>query len=82
MFNVWQGAFPSKNTLGDGYLGTAPVAAFRATGLRLHHRSADAPPRHADEARLGQFGLPVPALDYSVVKEDGKLCAYAQRFSS
>ena len=26
--NIWQGAFPRRNTLGDGYLGTAPVDAF------------------------------------------------------
>ncbi|MDE2992019.1 MAG: formylglycine-generating enzyme family protein [Chloroflexota bacterium] len=26
--NIWQGEFPRRNTLGDGYLGTAPVDAY------------------------------------------------------
>jgi len=34
--NVWQGRFPTQNTLADGYLGTAPVGAFppNAFGMR------------------------------------------------
>ena len=27
--NVWQGTFPSDNTLADGYLGTAPGRCLR-----------------------------------------------------
>ena len=27
--NVWQGSFPRRNTLGDGYLGTCPVTHSR-----------------------------------------------------
>jgi len=34
--NTWQGEFPHKNTLEDGYLGTAPVASFPANGYGLH----------------------------------------------
>jgi sulfatase modifying factor 1 len=33
--NVWQGTFPSHNTLEDGYLGTAPVDAFAPNGYGL-----------------------------------------------
>ena len=29
--NVWQGDFPSENTVADGYYGTCPVDAFRRT---------------------------------------------------
>jgi formylglycine-generating enzyme required for sulfatase activity len=35
--NVWQGAFPMRNTLDDGWLGTAPVDAFLPNGFGLHN---------------------------------------------
>jgi formylglycine-generating enzyme len=36
MANTWQGDFPSRNTRGDGFLGTAPVGSFPANGFGLH----------------------------------------------
>jgi formylglycine-generating enzyme len=33
--NVWQGDFPVRNSLADGYLGTAPVDAFPPNGYGL-----------------------------------------------
>jgi sulfatase modifying factor 1 len=36
MANTWQGEFPHRNTLEDGYLGTAPVGSFPANGFGLH----------------------------------------------
>lgn len=39
--NVWQGTFPSRNTLDDGYLGTAPVQALPPNGLGLHNTSGN-----------------------------------------
>ena len=35
--NVWQGAFPSENTVEDGYYGTAPVDAFAPNGYGLYN---------------------------------------------
>ena len=35
--NVWQGQFPNLNTLGDGYLGTAPVDSFEPNGHGLYN---------------------------------------------
>jgi formylglycine-generating enzyme len=35
MANIWQGTFPSHNTLEDGFLGTSPVGAFPANGYGL-----------------------------------------------
>ena len=35
--NVFQGTFPARNTLDDGYAGTAPVEAFPANGYGLHN---------------------------------------------
>jgi formylglycine-generating enzyme required for sulfatase activity len=40
--NVWQGTFPSENTLDDGYLGTCPVDTFPANGYGLHNTSGNA----------------------------------------
>lgn len=34
--NIWQGEFPTSNTLGDGWLDTAPVRAFEPNGFGLH----------------------------------------------
>lgn len=34
--NVWQGRFPTENTLDDGHLTTAPVRAFQPNAYGLH----------------------------------------------
>jgi formylglycine-generating enzyme required for sulfatase activity len=39
--NIWQGTFPSENTLADGYLGTCPVDHFPANGFGLHNTSGN-----------------------------------------
>ena len=39
--NVWQGTFPTENTLEDGYLGTCPVDEFPANGYGLHNVSGN-----------------------------------------
>ena len=39
--NVWQGTFPSRNTLADGYLGTAPVDAYPPNGFGLHNMTGN-----------------------------------------
>ena len=35
--NTWQGRFPHENTAEDGYIGTAPVTAFRPNGFGLYN---------------------------------------------
>jgi formylglycine-generating enzyme len=35
--NIWQGEFPHRNTLDDGYLTTAPATAFRPNNYGLHN---------------------------------------------
>lgn len=35
--NIWQGEFPRRNTLDDGYLTTAPVNAFQPNGYGLYN---------------------------------------------
>jgi sulfatase modifying factor 1 len=57
MANAWQGDFPWKNLLLDGYEGTSPVGAFPANGYGLHDMAGNVwewtadcyVPRHADE---------------------------------
>ncbi|WP_206098530.1 formylglycine-generating enzyme family protein [Paenibacillus montanisoli] len=39
--NIWQGKFPVKNNASDGYLGTAPVHAFKPNGYGLHNMSGN-----------------------------------------
>ncbi|MGI8870552.1 MAG: formylglycine-generating enzyme family protein [Mycobacteriales bacterium] len=33
--NIWQGTFPTRNTADDGYVGTAPVKAYRPNAFGL-----------------------------------------------
>lgn len=39
--NIWQGTFPTSNTLDDGYLTTAPVKAYRANPFGLFNMSGN-----------------------------------------
>lgn len=39
--NVWQGEFPQRNALEDGFLGTAPVRSFPANGLGLYEATGN-----------------------------------------
>jgi formylglycine-generating enzyme required for sulfatase activity len=36
MANIWEGAFPHKNSEDDGFIGIAPVASFPANAYGLH----------------------------------------------
>jgi formylglycine-generating enzyme required for sulfatase activity len=35
MCNIWQGSFPTHNTMDDGYLAVAPVRSYRPNGYGL-----------------------------------------------
>jgi sulfatase modifying factor 1 len=39
--NIWQGKFPIKNHVSDGYLGTAPVDAYEPNGYGLYNMSGN-----------------------------------------
>jgi formylglycine-generating enzyme required for sulfatase activity len=39
--NIWQGTFPAHNAGADGYLGTAPVNAYRPNGFGLYNTSGN-----------------------------------------
>ena len=39
--NVWQGTFPHRNTVEDGFVGTAPVSAFAPNGYGLYNMTGN-----------------------------------------
>jgi formylglycine-generating enzyme required for sulfatase activity len=39
--NIWQGEFPRRNTMADGFPGTAPVDSFRPNGFGLFNMSGN-----------------------------------------
>lgn len=39
--NIWQGRFPDRNTGDDGFVGTAPVAAYAPNGYGLHNMAGN-----------------------------------------
>ncbi|MFB6228570.1 MAG: formylglycine-generating enzyme family protein [Halobacteriales archaeon] len=39
--NIWQGSFPERNTVDDGYFGTAPVDEFEPNGFGLYNVSGN-----------------------------------------
>ncbi len=41
VMNVWQGVFPSENTVADGYYGTCPVGAYPPNGYGLHNMTGN-----------------------------------------
>lgn len=39
--NIWQGDFPRRNTIADGFLGTAPVRSYRPNGYGLFNTAGN-----------------------------------------
>jgi formylglycine-generating enzyme required for sulfatase activity len=72
--NVWQGSFPDKNNLGDGYYGTCPVGAFPPNGYGLYNTTGNVWEWTAD-----WFD---PAEQTKVQKGGSYLChaSYCQRY--
>ena len=87
--NVWQGHFPARNTLADGYLGTAPVDAFPPNGYGLHNMTGNvwewtadrfSTSWHRDGTRENPAGP--PAGDRRVLRGGSYLChaSYCYRY--
>jgi sulfatase modifying factor 1 len=87
--NVWQGRFPSRNTLDDGYYGTCPVDAFQPNGYGLHNVTGNVwewaadsfHPSFRDHDRRTDPAGP-PTGTYRVQKGGSYLChaSYCRRY--
>jgi formylglycine-generating enzyme len=89
MCNIWQGTFPSHNTLDDGFFGTAPVDAFPPNGFGLRNTSGNSwewcadwfhRSFHIDGPRENPFG---PASgEAKVIRGGSYLChrSYCNRY--
>lgn len=76
--NVWQGHFPARNTLDDGWYGTCPVDAFEPNGLGLYNTTGNVWEWCADD-----FYAPgVAAEGRKVTKGGSYLChaSYCHRY--
>ncbi len=87
--NVWQGTFPTHNTLADGYAGTCPVGAFPPNGYGLRNATGNVwewcedwydPTFHTRERRTNPAG---PRIGVNRVTRGGSyLChrSYCRRY--
>lgn len=59
--NIWQGDFPKRNTLADGYLGKAPVETYEPNGFGVYQMAGNVwewyvNPRHIPISECHQSG--------------------------
>jgi len=87
--NIWQGRFPSENTLEDGYYGTCPVDAFPPNGYGLYNLTGNVwewtadwfhPAFRADDRGTDPAGPPTGT--HRVQKGGSHLChaSYCRRY--
>ncbi|MGY5764256.1 formylglycine-generating enzyme family protein [Brachybacterium sp. DNPG3] len=80
MCNIWQGVFPTRNDLADGYLGTAPVGSYPANDFGLHDMAGNVWEWCSDVWATG----PAPSLDgdVRVMRGGSYLChdSYCNRY--
>jgi sulfatase modifying factor 1 len=87
--NIWQGQFPKRNSIADGYLGTAPVGAYPPNGYGLYNMAGNvwewcadwfSATYHIDGPRADPTGP--PAGTARVVRGGSYLChrSYCNRY--
>ena len=91
MANTWQGLFPFRNAVDDGYPGTSPVGCFEANGYGLYDMAGNVwqwtstwyRPGHAQDAQHDPIGPSEgesldpsqPGVPARVIKGGSHLCA-------
>jgi formylglycine-generating enzyme len=79
--NIWQGEFPSRNSLEDGYYGTGPVDVFAPNGYGLYNMSGNvwewcadwfSPRYHCDGPHQNPVGP--PSGTHRVIRGGSYLC--------
>ncbi len=83
--NYWQGEFPTRNTLEDGYLRTSPVGAYPSNGYGLHDMIGNTWEWTSSAYKLPTGGCCTPdggGFEQKVLKGGSHLCAenYCQRY--
>ncbi|MGG1313717.1 formylglycine-generating enzyme family protein [Cohnella laeviribosi] len=87
--NIWQGKFPYKNNMSDGYAGTAPVKSFKPNGYGLYNVSGNvwewcsdwfSPTYHINGPRVNPKGPPQGSS--KVLRGGSYLChkSYCNRY--
>jgi formylglycine-generating enzyme required for sulfatase activity len=87
--NIWQGTFPSENTMDDGYLGTCPIDQYPANDFGLHNTSGNVwewcsdwfVPRH-QQGDVGVDPAGPPQGEAKVTRGGSYLCheSYCNRY--
>lgn len=67
--NIWQGDFPRRNTLADGFLGTAPVTSFAPNGYGLFNICGNAWEWCADPFRVRSLSQAAKARNAAAAAE-------------
>jgi formylglycine-generating enzyme len=71
--NIWQGEFPHHNNGRDGYLGTAPVAAFAPNGYGLFNMSGNTWEWCADPFRVRSLSRAASARNAQALQNRERL---------
>ena len=69
MANIWEGAFPHKNSEDDGFSGIAPVASFPANAYGLHDMAGNVWEWCSDWYRPDAYALAQRAAGGGVVRD-------------
>jgi formylglycine-generating enzyme required for sulfatase activity len=69
MANIWEGAFPHKNSEDDGFIGVAPVASFPANAYGLHDMAGNVWEWCSDWYRPDAYALAQRAAGGGVVRD-------------
>lgn len=71
--NIWQGAFPSRNTGADGHVGTAPVRSFAPNGFGLYNMVGNTWEWTRDAFRVRSLSRQAKAINADAARAGAKV---------